>query len=142
MDSVIRAQMKVSSDDLRRQLAYIADQLVSDAPGGEGSNSAKAGKPFPFSSRSGFFLAPHCYSTTTRLPPFCLPLSDDTEEDGYVSDDEEDIEEDEDDAAPEDPLSFDADEVCASAVAVPVLEAMRHHLIRYSLPSQGGNSAR
>ena len=33
MDSVIRAQMEVSSDDLRRQLAYIADQLVSDAPG-------------------------------------------------------------------------------------------------------------
>lgn len=40
MDSVIRAQMEVSSDDLRRQLAYIADQLVSDAPGAEGSNSA------------------------------------------------------------------------------------------------------
>jgi hypothetical protein len=47
MDSVIRAQMEVSSDDLRRQLAYIADQLVSDAPGVEGE-APHAGKPLQF----------------------------------------------------------------------------------------------
>lgn len=33
MDSLIRAQMDASNDTLRRQLAYIADQLVSEAPG-------------------------------------------------------------------------------------------------------------
>lgn len=96
------------------------------------------------SSRSALswrpIVIPHLLSYLSYA--ILLALSDDTEEDGYVSDDEEDVEEDEDDTAPEDPLSFDADEVCASAAAVPVLEAMRRHLIRSSLPSQGGNSAR